>query len=77
MSLSELMTARAESIGYIALVGLGEHLPLQILRSAAGYYIGTADADGPVSRESAEYFPRQELAAEALKTGNWQQRLEL
>jgi hypothetical protein len=28
-----------------------------VLRSAAGHYIGTADDDGPVSRESVEYFP--------------------
>ena len=38
--------ARAESIGYQALAYVGKRLPLQVLCSAAGHYIGTADADG-------------------------------
>ena len=40
--------ARAESIGYQALAYVGKRLPLQVLCSAAGHYIGTADVDGPV-----------------------------
>ena len=47
--------ARAESIGYQALACVGKRLPLQVLCSAAGHYIGTADAEGPVSRESANF----------------------
>ncbi|AKU14444.1 hypothetical protein AzCIB_4558 [Azoarcus sp. CIB] len=43
--------------------------------SAAGHYIGTADEDGPVSRESVEYFRSQYAAEHALATGRWQQRL--
>lgn len=43
--------ARTESAGYLALALLGERRPLQVLPSAAGHYIGTADEDGLVSRE--------------------------
>lgn len=40
--------------------------PLQVLKSAAGYYIGYLDTDGcPYSRESG-YFPTQEAAQAAL-----------
>ncbi|WP_459056959.1 hypothetical protein [Stenotrophomonas sp. PSU-St22] len=67
--------ARAESIGYQALVYVGKRLPLQVLCSAAGHYIGTADADGPVSRESVSYFRSHNAAEHALQTGRWQQRL--
>jgi len=43
--------------GALALAYTGKRLPLQVLRSAAGHYIGTHDDEGPVSRESVEYFP--------------------
>jgi len=66
--------ARAESIGYLALAYTGKRLPLWILRSNAGHYIGTADHDGPVSRESVDYYPSQHDADHALTTGCWQQR---
>lgn len=54
----------------------GSRLPLQVLRSAAGYYIGTADEGGPVSRESAEYWATREIAQAALDAGPhaWTQR---
>jgi len=45
-----------------------------VLCSAAGHYIGTADADGPVSRESVSYFRSHHAADHALQTGRWQQR---
>ncbi|MBN9459713.1 MAG: hypothetical protein J0H00_00645 [Burkholderiales bacterium] len=67
--------ARTESIGFQALAYVGKRLPLQLLCSAAGHYIGTADADGPVSRESASYFRSHHAADQALRTGRWQQRL--
>ena len=67
--------ARAQSIGYLALAYAGKRLPLQIRHSAAGHYIGTADDDGPVSRESVEYFRSHHAADHALTTGRWQQRL--
>ena len=68
--------ARAEGIGYLALAYTGKRLSLQVRHSAAGHYIGTADADGPVSRESVSYFRSQQAADRALKTGRWQQRLD-
>ncbi|CAJ2794328.1 Uncharacterised protein [Burkholderia pseudomallei] len=52
----------------------GKRLPLQVLRSVAGYYIGTADDEGPISRESVEYFPTRDLAERALVAGCWTQR---
>lgn len=48
----------------------GTVLPFQILKSAAGFYIGTW-LDGPYSRESACYWKTHEQAQEALNTGRW------
>ena len=67
--------ARAEAIGYLALACTGKRLPLQVRHSAAGHFIGTAEEDGPVSRESVEYFRSQHTADHALATGGWQQRI--
>ena len=67
--------ARAESIGYLALTYVGKSLPLQVRHSAAGYFIGTADENGPVSREPVEYFRSYQAADQTLTTGCWQQRL--
>lgn len=67
--------ARAESIGYVALTYVGKRLSLQVRQSAAGYFIGTADDNGPVSRESVEYFRSYQAAEQVLSTGRWQQRL--
>ncbi|WP_176432233.1 MULTISPECIES: hypothetical protein [unclassified Vibrio] len=53
----------------------GERLPLEVMRSAAGYYIGTSEDGMPFSRESVEYFDNQSKAEEALETGNWTQRM--
>jgi hypothetical protein len=50
-------------------------LPLQVLRSAAGYYLGTFSEDeGPVSRESDCYWDTQEEAEAALESGVWPQK---
>jgi len=67
--------AGAESIGYLALTYADKRLPLQVRHSAAGYFIGTADESGPVSRESVEYFRSYQAADQALTTGGWQQHL--
>jgi hypothetical protein len=67
--------AQAEPIGYLALTYVSQRLPLQVRQSAAGHFIGTADDNGPVSRESVEYFRSYEAAEQALSTGRWQQRL--
>jgi hypothetical protein len=60
--------------GLLALAYVGKNLPLQVLRSAAGYYNGTFDDDGPDSRESVEYFPSHEAARHALETSARTQR---
>ena len=59
--------------GHLALIYAGKHLPLEVLHSAAGHYIGTRDIEGPVSRESAEYFRSSAAAQRALDRGGWTQ----
>lgn len=70
-------TRRAPT-GKLAFESLGVRLPLQVLQSAAGFYIGTFDDEGPVSRESLEYFGTREQAEKAFATGDeaggWTQR---
>ncbi|HBD1844121.1 TPA: hypothetical protein KIA93_000327 [Salmonella enterica] len=61
--------------GKLAKEVCGLDLPLQILHSAGGYYIGTFNNElGPVSRESQEYYPSFERAQQALEMGTWTQR---
>jgi hypothetical protein len=60
--------------GKLAQQVCGMELPLQVLGSQAGYYIGTTDECGPYSRESVEYFPTKEAAFAALETGEWTQK---
>ena len=60
-------------IGQLAKAG-GVILPLQVMKSAAGYYLGTAEDGFPYSRESAEYWRTAEEAGEALASGKWHQR---
>ena len=62
-------------VGQLALQWVGKRLPLQVLHSHAGHYIGTADHEGYVSRESVEYFGSEKAAHDALVSGNWTQRL--
>ena len=52
----------------------GYTLPLEILKSTRGHYIGTQCSVGPVSRESEEYFKKHDQAEQALKNGTWRQR---
>ncbi|MCS7567049.1 hypothetical protein N0Z92_27805 [Pseudomonas aeruginosa] len=59
--------------GKLALAHLRLELPLQVLMSNAGFYIGTLDEEGPASRESVEYYPSRELAQQALDHGTWSQ----
>ncbi len=63
-----------QSIAVLALAATGQKLPLQVLESQRGFYIGAADNEGPVSRESEEYWPSSILAGEALQHGGWTQR---
>jgi len=53
----------------------GFNLPLQVLCSAKGFYIGTANEHGPVSRESVEYWKTMKEAALALEKDNFTQRV--
>lgn len=69
-----MLNSLAPSTGLLAARFAGLSLPLQVLRSGAGYYIGTQNEDGPVSRESVEYFSTQSLAENALEQGTWSQR---
>lgn len=63
--------------GILASQDSGLELLLEVLKSAAGFYIGTSTQDGPYSRESVEYWPTDAKAREALKNGIWTQRLYL
>lgn len=60
--------------GYLAEKYCDVKLPLEVLLSGAGYYIGTSEDGAPFSRESKEYFPTEEAATQALNEGNWTQR---
>ena len=64
-----------EQFGKLALEYCGLKLPLRVLKSQAGYYLGTIDEEGPVSRESVEYF-RTEREADAALMGHrkWTQK---
>ena len=68
-------TPTSPHFGALAWRHSGKRLPLHVLRSVVGYYIGTADDEGPISRESVEYFPTRDLAERALVAGGWTQRL--
>ena len=64
---------------------IGEYSDLKVMRSSAGYYIGTLfthssksgypGLEEPGTRES-QYFPTEVHALQALIDDNWQQRLE-
>lgn len=57
----------------------GLRLPLMVLESARGFYLGTADEEGPVSRESVEYWSTNAAAEKALageEGKDWTQRSE-
>lgn len=68
------MTTTSVRVGALAKQFCGKSLPLQVLKSAAGWYIGTADEEGPCSRESVEYWSTQASADEALASGAWNQK---
>lgn len=64
--------------GHLAREFGGVSLPLKVLPSPVGYYLGTLDHDGaPYSRESEEYWKTREDAEVALKSPSpraWTQR---
>ncbi|MBE8597348.1 hypothetical protein [Xenorhabdus sp. BG5] len=61
-------------IGFLALQYCHKQLPLTVLQTRAGFYIGTTEGGVPCSRESMEYFASREQAEFALKQGRWTQR---
>jgi len=61
--------------GVIAIALCGNRRPVEIMRSAAGFYIGTTTDEGlPLSRESVEYWEDEDQALTALEKGAWTQR---
>lgn len=62
--------------GQIAKKHLGQELPVEVMQSAAGYYIGTSCNGLPCSRESLQYYRARECADQALQNGTWTQREE-
>lgn len=56
---------------------IGKDLPLEVLESARGFYIGTRDEEGPCTRESEEYWRGRAGAEAALSEPSgrlWTQR---
>lgn len=62
--------------GVLAKQYLDVSLPLLVLQSNAGFYLGTADDDGPCSRESVEFWPARGGAEQALLKDEFTQRQE-
>ena len=58
--------------------GSGKPLAIQVLKSAAGFYIGTLTPEGePNTRESTEYWGKKPAADAALERGGWTARRHL
>lgn len=77
MGLVSFVTLKSDTmkIGFLAKRYCGKNLPIQVMQSRAGYYIGTANEDGlPCSRESHEYFSTEEKAQQALDSDSWSQK---
>lgn len=65
-----------QQVGILALHA-GHLLPIQVLESHQGFFLGTQHPEeGQVSRESEEYWRQKKEAAEALEHGDWTQRRE-
>lgn len=65
-----------EGFGELAMRFCGKRLPLQVLKSNRGHYIGTMGENGPCSRESVEYWPTASKAQAAFTSGSWTQKVE-
>ena len=61
-------------IGKLAYQQLGVRFELRVMRSAQGFYVGTGNELGPVSRESEEYYATSDLAQHALDNSEFTQR---
>lgn len=47
---------------------------IKVCKSAAGYYLGRFGEDGPIDRDSEEYWRKEEEASAALSNGKWTPR---
>ncbi len=63
-----------KNFGSVALKELRVALRVEVLESNAGFYIGTVDSEGPVSRESEEYWSTRDEAEQILNSGSWDRR---
>jgi hypothetical protein len=71
------MTDSQQQFGLLA-QAIGYRLPLEVCKSAAGFYVGTRDTDGlPCSRESVEYWPQRKQAECALHGRTFTQKCQL
>lgn len=72
-----MVDSRIPSRGKLA-AEAGKVFPLEVCKSAAGYYLGTLNEEGePFTRESVEYWRKQEAAEAALAKGAWTQKPNL
>ena len=60
--------------GYLVKKFEGLKLPLEILSSPYGWYIGTRKDGSPYTQESAELYSTAKAAERAFRTGQWTQR---
>lgn len=71
----EMLTILNNNIKGLLASKAGFELPVRVLSSGRGYYIGTfSDNHGAISRESVEYWDKAIHAEEAMRTGQWHQR---
>lgn len=61
--------------GRLAYVYCKQREEVQVLKSQAGFYIGTLSEGLPCSRESNEYYPTEAVALQALVTDTWTQKI--
>jgi hypothetical protein len=71
--MSEGKTA-PQQFGYLAEKYCKRALPIQVCKSAAGFYIGTLEDKLPFSRESVEYWRTRKEAEKALHSNDWTQK---
>jgi hypothetical protein len=69
-----IKTLRPGPIGKLAYDYYKVSLPLVVCKSASGYYLGTVDDGGPVTRESNEYWRKEESARYAFENHEWTQK---
>lgn len=62
------------SFGRLVSLSDGPQLPLQVLKSRAGFYMRTCMDEGPYTRESEEYWHESDAASVTFERGLWTQR---